>query len=67
MAARPVGLSLVGETTRPGGGHQLTYAGHPLYRFAGDTSPGATNGQGSEGLGARWDVLSPAGKEVIGG
>ena len=59
--------SLAGETTRPGGTRQLTYAGHPLYRFAGDTGPGATNGQGSEGFGARWDVLTPAGTEVTGG
>ena len=59
--------SLVGQTTRPGGQRQLTYAGHPLYTFAGDTSPGATNGQGSDAFGARWDVLLPAGKEVSGG
>ena len=59
--------SLAGETTRPGGVHQLTYAGHPLYTFAGDASPGVTNGQGSEAFGARWDVLTPAGQEVTGG
>ena len=59
--------SLTGEITRAGGVHQLTYAGHPLYRFAGDSSPGATNGQGSEAFGARWDVLTPAGQEVTGG
>ena len=59
--------SLAGETTRPGGGHQLTYAGHPLYTFAGDASPGVTNGQGSEAFGARCDVLTPAGQEVTGG
>ena len=59
--------SLVGEITRPGGVHQLTYAGHPLYTFAGDASPGATNGQGSEAFGARWDVLTAAGQEVTGG
>jgi len=59
--------SLVGQTTRPGGQRQLTYAGHPLYIFVGDTSPGATNGQGSEAFGARWDVLLPAGKEVSAG
>jgi len=36
--------SLAGETTRPGGVHQLTYAGHPLCAFAGDAGPGAANG-----------------------
>jgi predicted lipoprotein with Yx(FWY)xxD motif len=40
--------SLVGETTRAGGARQLTYAGHPLYRFAGDSSPGSISGQGSQ-------------------
>jgi predicted lipoprotein with Yx(FWY)xxD motif len=59
--------ALAGQTTRPGGVHQLTYAGHPLYTFAGDASPGATNGQGSEAFGARWDVLTAAGQEVTGG
>jgi predicted lipoprotein with Yx(FWY)xxD motif len=56
--------SLVGETTRPGGAHQLTYAGHPLYLFQGDHSAGSTNGQGLVAFGARWDVLTPAGMEV---
>jgi predicted lipoprotein with Yx(FWY)xxD motif len=59
--------SLVGQTTRPGGQCQLTYAGHPPYTFAGDTSPGATNGQGSDAFGARGDVLVPAGKGASGG
>jgi predicted lipoprotein with Yx(FWY)xxD motif len=58
--------SLVGETTRPGGARQLTYAGHPLYLFQGDHSAGSTSGQGLEAFGARWDVLTPAGTEVKG-
>jgi predicted lipoprotein with Yx(FWY)xxD motif len=56
--------SLVGTTTRPDGTVQLTYAGHPLYRFAGDNQPGDTNGQGSQAFGAGWDVLSPAGQKI---
>ena len=59
--------SLAAETTRPGGAQQLTYAGHPLYTYTGDTSPGATNGQGSEAFGARWDVLTAVGQEVTSG
>jgi predicted lipoprotein with Yx(FWY)xxD motif len=66
-AAGGASMSLVAESTRPGGVHQLTYAGHPLYTFAGDTGPGTTNGQGSEEFGARWDVLTAAGQEVTGG
>jgi predicted lipoprotein with Yx(FWY)xxD motif len=56
--------SLVGQTTRPGGARQLTYAGHPLYLFQGDHSAGSTSGQGLEAFGARWDVLTPSGMEV---
>jgi predicted lipoprotein with Yx(FWY)xxD motif len=59
--------SLAGETTRPGGARQLTYAEHPLYRYTGDTSPGATSGQGLVVFGGRWDVLAPAGTEITGG
>jgi predicted lipoprotein with Yx(FWY)xxD motif len=56
--------SLVGAITRAGGGRHVTYAGHPLYRYAGDLIPGAITGQGSNAFGARWDVLTPAGTEV---
>src|SRR6266700_4575948 len=59
--------SLVGEITRADGQRQLTYAGHPLYRFSGDGSPGSTNGQGSEAFGAQWDTLTATGTEVTGG
>ncbi len=59
--------SLVGEITRADGQRQLTYAGHPLYRFSGDGTPGSTNGQGSEAFGAQWDTLTATGTEVTGG
>ena len=59
--------SLVGEITRADGQRQLTYAGHPLYGFSGDGTPGSTNGQGSEAFGAPWDTLTATGTEVTGG
>jgi predicted lipoprotein with Yx(FWY)xxD motif len=59
--------SLVGETVRADGQRQLTYAGHPLYQYSGDSAPGSTNGQGSEAFGAPWDVLTATGTEVTGG
>ena len=59
--------SLVGEITRADGQRQLTYAGHPLYRFSGDGTPGSTNGQGSEAFGAPWDTLTATGTEVTSG
>src|SRR3954454_24933829 len=56
--------SLLGTTRRSDGKAQVTYDGHPLYGFQGDSAPGDTNGQGSNGFGAPWYVLSPAGSEI---
>src|SRR3954471_9286727 len=47
---------------RTGGARQLSYAGHPLYRYVGDGKPGDTNGQGLNFFGGVWYVVSPAGK-----
>ena len=45
----------VGTVKRPDGGRlQLTYNGHPLYRYAGDQSKADANG---EGVGGQWYVL----------
>ncbi len=55
---------LLGTTRRGNGSQQVTYAGHPLYRFALDTKPGQTKGEGLNDFGAGWDVLSPAGKKI---
>ena len=54
----------LGTTRRSDGMMQVTYAGHPLYTYAGDSSPGQTNGEGLKQFGAEWYVLSPAGKKV---
>lgn len=40
---------------------QVAYNGHLLYFFAGDTSPGQTNGQGIGGI---WYVVNAAGDAV---
>ncbi len=56
--------SLLGTTRRVNGSEQVTYAGHPLYRFAQDRKAGQTKGEGSKAFGAGWDVLSPAGKKI---
>jgi predicted lipoprotein with Yx(FWY)xxD motif len=65
-AGSGVKASLLGTTTRSDGSKQLTYAGHPLYRYAGDQSPGDTNGQGLNQFGGGWDVVSPSGKKIEG-
>ena len=54
----------VGTTPRSDGKPEVTYNGHPLYLYASDTNPGDTNGQGVNGFGAPWYVLSPAGAAI---
>jgi predicted lipoprotein with Yx(FWY)xxD motif len=53
-----------GSIMRSDGSRQLTYGGHPLYTFAGDSSPGDAKGQGSKAFGAEWYALSPSGKPI---
>jgi predicted lipoprotein with Yx(FWY)xxD motif len=52
--------------SRAGGSRQLSYAGHPLYRFAGDAKPGDVKGQGINAFGGIWDVVSAAGAPITG-
>jgi predicted lipoprotein with Yx(FWY)xxD motif len=42
--------------TRSDGSKQTTYKGWPLYTFSGDSAPGATNGDGIQGV---WFVAKP--------
>jgi predicted lipoprotein with Yx(FWY)xxD motif len=58
--------SKLGTTRRSDGKRQVTYNGHPLYRFVQDKKPGATKGEGVTAFGARWFAVSPAGKQVSG-
>lgn len=54
----------LGTITRSDGSKQVTYDGHPLYYFAGDSGPGQTNGQGSDSFGAKWWLVAPAGTKI---
>jgi predicted lipoprotein with Yx(FWY)xxD motif len=63
-ASGAVKASLLGTTKRADGSREVTYAGHPLYTFAGDTQAGQTTGEGSNGFGAPWWVVTPAGKAL---
>jgi len=56
--------SLLGTTRRANGSKQVTYAGHPLYRFVLDQKPGQTKGEGLTDFGGGWDVVSPSGKKI---
>ena len=59
-----VKASSLGTTPRSDGEPQVTYNGHPLYGYLGDSNAGDTNGQGIDAFGARWYVLSPSGDEI---
>jgi len=63
-AGKGVQAKLLGTTVRKSG-RQVTYAGHPLYTYAGDTKAGQTNGEGSTNFGAAWYVLAPNGHQIV--
>jgi predicted lipoprotein with Yx(FWY)xxD motif len=56
--------SLLGTTKRGDGKLQVTYKGHPVYTFSQDAKPGDTKGEDFSAFGAKWYVLSTAGKKI---
>jgi predicted lipoprotein with Yx(FWY)xxD motif len=58
------GALLGGSRRGDGGGTQVTYHGHPLYYYAGDSQPGDTTGQGLNQFGAKWYVLASSGDKL---
>lgn len=54
----------LGTITRSDGTKQVTYDGHPLYYFQGDTGPGTDKGQGLNGFGALWYLVAPSGSSI---
>jgi predicted lipoprotein with Yx(FWY)xxD motif len=63
-AGSGVKASLLGTTKRADGTTEVTYGGHPLYRFSGDAQAGQTTGQDSPAFGAAWYVVAPSGKQI---
>jgi predicted lipoprotein with Yx(FWY)xxD motif len=55
---------LTGTTRRDDGKLQATYAGHPLYYYEGDHSPGDVNCQAAYEFGGYWYVVRATGKAV---
>jgi predicted lipoprotein with Yx(FWY)xxD motif len=53
----------VATVKRDDGALQLTYDGHPLYRYAGDSSTADANG---EGVGGQWFVVKTGGASSSG-
>jgi predicted lipoprotein with Yx(FWY)xxD motif len=56
--------SELGTITRSDGTKQVTYDGHPLYTFVGDSGPDQTSGQGNDGFGAKWWLVAPSGAQI---
>jgi len=65
-ASGAVKSSLLGTATRADGSREVTYAGHPLYTYAGDTRPGQVTGEGSNSFGAPWWTVTTAGRALQG-
>jgi len=64
VAIKEAKRSLLGSIRRADGTRQVTYAGHPLYHFSGDTRRGQANGEGLHDFGAGWYALEPSGKKI---
>ena len=60
-AGAGVQASMLGTTTRTDGSTQVTFDGHPLYVYSGDSGPGDVNG---EGIGNVWYAVSPNGTPI---
>jgi predicted lipoprotein with Yx(FWY)xxD motif len=53
----------LGTTERTDGSTQVTYAGWPLYLYAGDQKPGQATGNDIDQFGAEWYALTPSGEK----
>jgi predicted lipoprotein with Yx(FWY)xxD motif len=53
--------SMLGTTKRAHAAIQVTYAGYPLYLYAGDKKPGDVSGEGFQGM---WYVVNASGALV---
>jgi predicted lipoprotein with Yx(FWY)xxD motif len=61
-----VSASLLSTITIAGGQHQVTYAGHPLYRYAAATERGESGYAGVKQFGGTWYAVSASGANVKG-
>jgi predicted lipoprotein with Yx(FWY)xxD motif len=59
-----VDAAKLGTTRRGDGTLEVTYNGHPLYRYAPDTKAGDATGQGLNQFGAKWYVLAASGSKI---
>ena len=64
VAGLGVKRALLATTTRRDGRRQITYAGRPLYYWAGGTKPGRIGCQNATEFGGTWLVVRPSGRLV---
>lgn len=63
-SGRPTAGSGVRASLLSTSGGQVTYAGHPLYLYSGDSGPGKTSYVGVKQFGGAWYALSASGGAV---
>ena len=64
IAGSGINAKLLGTVRRTDGTTQVTYAGHPVYRFTKDKKAFQITCQNVSQFGAKWLVVTPAGKAV---
>jgi predicted lipoprotein with Yx(FWY)xxD motif len=64
IAGPGVKASLIGTISLKGGTKQVTYAGHALYTYVGDSGPGSTFYVNFLQFGGYWPAVNAAGREV---
>ena len=64
VAGKGVNKGLLGTIKLANGKRQVTYAGHPLYTYVADKSPGQTSYVNILQFGGRWPALNASGGEV---
>jgi predicted lipoprotein with Yx(FWY)xxD motif len=67
MAGPGVDAAKLGTTKRSDGTLEVTYNGHPLYRYAADTKVGEDAGQALDQFGAEWYVVGASGSKIDNG
>jgi len=63
-AGAGVQASLLSTIQLSGGARQVTYAGHALYLYSGDSGPRSTSYVGAKQFGGTWDALGASGQLV---
>jgi predicted lipoprotein with Yx(FWY)xxD motif len=63
-SGRPTAGSGVKASLLSTSGGQVTYAGHPLYTYSGDSGPGETSYVGVKAFGGAWYAINASGGAV---